>query len=70
MVLKDNGRKSRKRKRNTYNPSQKKIADPETIYSYMEYFQKFSKDMFKEYLNITLDLGVAMNVYKLLWEHF
>ena len=36
----------------------------------MEYFQKFSKDMFKKNVNITLDLGVAMNVYKLLWDHF
>ena len=30
-------------------------------------FSKLSKAMHTEYVNITLDVGPAMNAYKLLW---
>ena len=30
----------------------------------MEFFQKLSKVMRMEYVNITLDIGAAMNAYK------
>ena len=33
----------------------------------MEYFQKLSKAMHMDYVNITLDIGVAINAYKFLW---
>ena len=33
----------------------------------MEYFQKLSKAMHMEYVNITLDIGAAINAYKFLW---
>ena len=33
----------------------------------MEYFQKFSKAMHMEYVNITLDIGAALHAYKFLW---
>ena len=34
----------------------------------MEYFLKLSKAMHMKYVNITLDIGAAMNAYKFLWE--
>ena len=33
----------------------------------MEYFQKLSKAMHMEYVNITLDIRAAINTYKFLW---
>ena len=45
-------------------PVATKIADPNTTYTYMEFFQKLSKAMRMEYGNITLDIGAAMNAYK------
>ena len=63
----DDGRKTSKT-HEKYLPSlATKETDPNTIYTYIECFQKLSKAMHTEYVNITLDVGPAMNAYKLLW---
>ena len=65
--FKDDGRKTSK-KHEKYLPSlATKITAPNTIYTYMEYFQKLSKAMHMEYVNITLDIGAAINANKFLW---
>ena len=43
-----------------------KIKGPNTTFTYMKQFQKFSKAMHMEYINITLDIGKAMSAYKFL----
>ena len=45
-------------------PLATKITDPNATYTYMEFFQKLSKVMRMEYVNITPDIGAAMNAYK------
>ena len=45
-------------------PLATKITDPNATYTYMEFFQELSKVMRMEYVNITLDIGAAMNAYK------
>ena len=46
-----------------------KIKGPNTTFTYMEQFQKLSKAMHMEYINITLDIGKAMSAYKFLWRN-
>ena len=51
-------------------PLATKITDPNTIKAYMEYFQNLSKYYIYRnttFVNITLDIGAAMNAYKFLW---
>ena len=50
-------------------PRTTKVTDPQTIYSYLKYFQGFAKEMNISYVNVTLDVGVSINAYKLLWEY-
>ena len=61
MMLKDDGRKTLKTQEKYLPLLTTKITDPNTIYTFKEYFQKFSKTMFKEYVNIALDIGAAIN---------
>ena len=63
--FKDDGRKTSKTHEKYLPPLAKKITNPNTIYKYMEYFQKLSKAMHMKYVN--MDIGAAMNAYKLLW---
>ena len=63
--FKDDGRKTSKTHETYLPPLAKKLTNPNTIYTYMEYFQKLSKAMHMKYVN--MDIGAAMNAYKLLW---
>ena len=67
--FKDDGRKTSKTHEKYLPPLATKIMDPNTIHTYMEYFQKLSKAMHMEYVNITLDIGAGMNAYKLSWRN-
>lgn len=66
MILIHDGKKTLKTQEKYLPPLTTKIMDPNEIYTYMKYFQNFSKAMFKEHVNITVDIAAAMNVYKLL----
>ena len=50
-------------------PLPTKVTDPQTIYSYFKYFQSLADEMNMPYVNITLDVGAAINAYKLLWKY-
>ena len=43
-----------------------KIQGPNTTFTYMEQFQKLSKAMRMEYINITVDIEKALSAYKFL----
>ena len=65
--FKDDGTKTSKTHKKDLPPLSTKATDPNTIYTYMEHFLKLSKAMHMKYVNITLDIGAAMNAYKFLW---
>ena len=65
--FKDNRKKILKTHEKYLPPLTTKITDPNTIYTYMEYFQNLTESMHMEYTNITLDIGAAINAYKFLW---
>ena len=69
MILIDDGRETSKTQGKYLPPVTTKITDPNTICTYMEYFKKFSKATFQEYVNITLHIAVIMNAY-LIWRNF
>ena len=50
-------------------PLTTKVTDPITIYRYMTHLQDIAAEMNMEYVNITLDIGAAINAYKILWSH-
>ena len=45
------------------------VTDFSTIFGYLSYMQKLCKEVNIPYVNVTLDLGAAMNAYKLLWNY-
>ena len=65
--FKDDGRKTSKAHEKYLPPLTTKVMAPNTIYTYMGYFQKLSKAMHMDYVNITLDIGTAISAYKFLW---
>ena len=40
-----------------------------TIFGFLTYMQKLCKEVNMPYVNITLDLGAAMPVYKMVWNY-
>ena len=50
-------------------PLSSKITYPRTIYSYLLYFQSLAREMNMPSVNVTLDVGAAINAYKLLWKY-
>lgn len=50
-------------------PLPTKVTDPKTIFTYFKYFQKLAEEMNMPYVNVTLDVGAALNAYKLLWRY-
>ena len=51
----------------TYLPSTpSKVAEFKTILSYMKYLQKLTEEVNMAYVNITLDMSAALNVFKVL----
>ena len=49
-------------------PINAKVTEFGTIQRYMKYCQELAKDMNMPYVNITLDVGAAMNAYILTWN--
>ena len=45
------------------------VTDFSTIFGCLSYMQKLCKDVNMPYVNVTLDLGAAMNAYKLVWNY-
>ena len=66
--FKDDGRKTQKTHEKYLALLGSKITAPNTIYTYIEYFRKLSKSIHMKYVNITLDIRVAMNTRNFLWE--
>eukprot|EP00794_Sanderia_malayensis_P010438 gene10438-biopygen7613 len=50
-------------------PIEAKVTEFATIHRYMRYLQNLSADVNMPYVNVTLDVGAAMNAYKLLWNY-
>ena len=50
-------------------PINSKVTDFETIVTYMEYLQTLASQVNMQYVNITLDVGAAMNAFKTVWNH-
>ena len=50
-------------------PLETKVTQANTIFTYMQYLQQLTKEVNMKYANITLDIGAAMNAYKLLWRN-
>ena len=50
-------------------PITTKVTDFKTKYQYMIYLQQLAHDVNMPYVNITLDVGAAINAYKLLWNY-
>ena len=49
-------------------PLPTKVTEWQTIYNCMLYLQKLANDVNMPYVNITLDVGAAINAYKVLWN--
>ena len=50
-------------------PIASKVNEFETIIQYMEYLQRLAAEVNMKYVNITLDVGAAINAYKTIWSH-
>ena len=50
-------------------PIPTKVTDFQTIYRYLTYLQDISATTNMPYVNITLDIGAAMNCFKLIWNY-
>ena len=51
-------------------PITSKVTDYETIHKYMEYLQTLASEVGMPYVNITLDVGAAINACKYLWNNY
>ena len=45
-----------------------KVTEFKTIITYFKYLQKLAADVNMLYVNITLDVGAAINAYKTMWS--
>ena len=41
---------------------------PKSIFFYLKYFQYLVEEMNMSYDNVTLDVGAAINAFKILWK--
>lgn len=70
--FKDDGRKTDNASEKPTTPN-RKIEDPNTVYTYIEYFRKLSIEMHMEYTNITLEIRAVItltNLYGEVWAVF
>ena len=49
-------------------PINSKVTEFRTIQKYMEYLQELANQMNMPYVNVSLDVGAAMNAYLLTWN--
>ena len=49
-------------------PITSKVTDYTTISKFMSYLQSLAASVFMPYVNITLDVGAAINAFKFLWS--
>ena len=50
-------------------PISSKVTDFSTIFKYLSRLQKLSADVNMPYMNVILDIGAAMNAYKMMWNY-
>jgi len=50
-------------------PITSKVTEFSTIQKYLSYLKDLSKNVNMPYVNITLDVGAAVNAYKTIWTH-
>lgn len=50
-------------------PITAKVTDFNTIQKYLTYLQKLSNSVNMPYVNVTLDVGAAINAFKTVWNH-
>ena len=50
-------------------PISSKVTDSSTIFKYLSRLQKLSADVNMPYMNVILDIGAAMNAYKMIWNY-
>ena len=46
-----------------------KVTEFSTIMTYMKYLKSLANIVNKPYVNITLDIGAAINAYRLIWDY-
>ena len=46
-----------------------KVTDFNTIHTYLTYMQKLADEANMPYVNLTLDVGAAINAYKVIWNY-
>ena len=50
-------------------PINAKVTEFETIKRYLVYMQKLADEANMPYVNVTLDVGAAVNAYKVIWNY-
>ena len=50
-------------------PINAKVTDFNTIYSHLTYMQTLAEEANMPYVNLTLDVGAAINAYKVIWSY-
>eukprot|EP00794_Sanderia_malayensis_P014431 gene14431-biopygen11526 len=50
-------------------PINAKVTDYSTINSYLMYMQRLADEVNMPYVNVTLDVGAAMNAFKVVWNY-
>ena len=50
-------------------PVDSKVTELKTIYKYLKYLQGLAADANMPFVNITLDVGAAINAYKVIWNY-
>ena len=53
----------------SFNTKQSSVVEFTTIETYLVYLEKISMSCNMPFVNITLDVGAAMNTYKLVWRN-
>ena len=50
-------------------PINSKVTEFKTIVRYLEYLQMLSSEPNMKYVNVTLDVGAAINAFKTVWHY-
>lgn len=69
VKLRANGPPLKKTSETFLPPINAKVTDFSTIQHYLGYLQKLSTSVNMRYVNITLDVGAAINAYKTIWSN-
>ena len=49
-------------------PIAAKVTDLKTVWQYFTYLQELAKSVNSKYVNVVMDMGAAINAYKMIWN--